>query len=587
MSIIPNKSRTWPTSAHTASIPLLIALLVLIGCTRSSRTSSLPGTNAAVDSIQFNDVTARSALDDFRHATGAFGKKWFPETVGSGGGFIDYNGDGWLDILLVGGGVWEQSPKTQVQALRLYRNNGDKTFTEVTEAAGLDSLHAYGFGISVADYDNDGDDDFFFTTLHENTLFENRGGTFTDVTDDVDLGNTDEWSTSAIFFDADNDGHLDLYVGNYVEWSPEIDKWCTVDGETKEYCTPDLYEGTPGRYYHNDGDGTFSDRTKAAGFLPAPGNTFGVAALDYNRDGYTDLAVANDLQRNLLYRNNGDGTFTERGTISGIAYGKGGKVRAGMGIDAGYVTDTGQPSVVVGNFANEMIGVFRHTGDGLFIDRASVSNIGDNSLRTLTFGLFLFDPKLDGDLDLFAANGHIKPGLEKIQNDIHYEQLPQLYLNDGNGSFIQFEPRSGVLSRRYVARGAAHGDIDRDGDPDILMTENGGPAHLWENTSQVGNYLHVVLQGKTSNAEGIGSRLRAVIGRNELTRFMHTGSSYLSHSETSVTFGLGESSEVDSLIIHWPSGKVDRFTDVAANQHIRIREGSSSLETVVAANGTN
>jgi hypothetical protein len=563
---------------------LTIVSGLLVGCAASDtgRESSEEDSSHS-DPVQFADVTEEAGLNDFVHETGSFGEKWFPETVGGGGGFIDYDGDGWLDILLVRGGVWPEVSDEQVNALRLYENNGDGTFTEVTAEVGLGGIEAYGMGITVADYDNDGDEDFYFTTLHRNMLFRNEEGGFTEIGTDVGVdGSDDEWSTSAIFFDADNDGHLDLYVANYVDWSPEKDKWCTLDGETKEYCTPDMYEGLPNRYYHNNGDGTFTEKTEQAGFLPVPGNAFGIAALDYNNDGWTDLAIANDMQRNLLYENNGDGSFTERGTISGVAYGQDGNARAGMGIDAGYVESNTHPSIFVGNFTGEMIGVFRHTGEGLFRDRAAASKIGNRTLRTLTFGLFLFDVDLDGALDLFAANGHIKSGLETVQNDIRYRQQPQLFLNNGDGTFEEFDGSNGVFNNRLVARGAAYGDIDRDGDQDILITENGGPAHLWRNDHAGNHFLRVSLEGRTSNAEGLGSRIEAVTSEQRITRFVHTGSSYLSQSEKVVTLGLGGATHVDSLKVYWPSGQVDRFYEIEGNQHIRIVENLSELEPIAA-----
>ncbi len=530
----------------------------------------------------FTDITEQAGLGDFRHETGAFGEKWFPESMGSGCGFIDLDGDGRQDILLVGGGTWADSVSA---ALRLYRNEGGGTFTEVTEEAGLAGIDAYALGVAVADYDNDGDQDFYLTTLGENVLFRNDGGVFNEV--DAGVAGDAVWSSSAIFFDADSDGHVDLYVGNYVQWSPETDIYCSLDGRTKGYCTPETYEGIPSRYYRNNGDGTFTDRTQAAGFLPAPGKTLGVTELDYNRDGAPDLMVANDTEPDLLYENDGDGTFTERGAIGGVAYDENGMARAGMGVDAGVVDDTGEPSLFVGNFSKEMISVYRHAGDGLFVDRASISKIGRPSLMTLTFGLFLFDYDLDGRLDLFAANGHVQPEIDTIEEAVRYAEAPHLFVNQGDGLFVDAAPEiGGVLTDPLVARGAAYGDVDGDGDLDVLITENGGRAHLWRNDvrgAEPRNYLRVSLEGTESNRSGLSSRVIAVVADVSMERRLRSGSSYLSASELPVTFGLGDRSSVDSLIVEWSSGRIDRFDHVPVNRHVHIVEGAGQMHAIAAS----
>ncbi|MGI9175380.1 MAG: CRTAC1 family protein, partial [Rhodothermales bacterium] len=382
-------------------------------------------------------------------------------------------------------------------------------------------------------------------------------------------------------FDADRDGHLDLYAGNYVAWSPETDIFCSLDRETKGYCTPETYQGVPARFYHNNGDGTFTDQTEANGFGEAPGKTLGVAELDFNRDGWPDLAVSSDTQRDLLYENNGDGTFTERGAISGVAYDENGKARAGMGIDVGVLDSTGQETIVVGNFSKEMIGVYRHMGDGLFIDRAAVSQVGRPSLLTLTFGLFLFDVDLDGDLDLFAANGHVQPEIEATQEGVGYAEVPHLFINGGDGLFEDVAPAiGGPLAERVVARGAAYADYDRDGDLDVLITENNGPAHLWRNDLTNAHFLRVSTAGQESNRDGIGTRLVVKVDGRPMERRIRTGGSYLAQSEQTATFGLGDHERADSLLVYWPSGQVDRFADVEANQHVRVVEGTGTLEPV-------
>lgn len=565
------------SSLESYTLFFLVLLGVVAGCAESeSRSAEETRENAST--VSFTEVTAEANLDGFRHATGISGNKWFPETMGSGGAFIDYDGDGWLDILLVGGGTWDDQEDPGYRTLWLYRNNGDGTFTLQTEEAGLGGVDAYGFGVAVADYNNDGRQDFYLTTLEENKLFRNDGGTFTEVGQEAGVSGGATWSSSAIFFDADRDGHLDLYVGNYVEWSPEDDIFCTLDGEEKAYCTPEEYEGIPGRFYRSNGDGTFTDETEQAGFDVSPGKTLGAAELDYNRDGWPDVVVANDTHRDLLFVNNGNGTFTEVGTESGIAYDGNGRALAGMGVDVGVVDSTGEETIFVGNFSSEMISVYRHAGSGLFTDRAAVSKIGRPSLLTLAFGLFLFDVELDGDLDLFVANGHVQPEIERIREGVDFKQPPQLFLNQQNSGVFEEAEREGVLASPLVARGAAYGDFNRDGKLDILITENDGGAHLWRNDTDAGRFLRVQLQGRESNREGVGARITAVAEGNTMERRVRTGASYLSQSEMVATFGLGQAARVDTLTIHWPSGQIDEFEGVAADQTLHIVEGKGVAE---------
>ena len=566
---------------------VLVGGLMLGGCQSESRRGPGAGPQGPTprdegsSPIAFTDVTAEAGLDAFRHETGAVGNKWFPETMGAGGGFLDYNGDGALDILLVGGSTWEGDPAPpDHRGLWLYRNDGDGTFTLRTEEAGLGDVTAYGFGVTVADYDNDGDPDFYLTALNENKLFRNDDSTFTEVGAAAGVAGEGEWSSSAVFFDANRDGHLDLYVGNYVEWSPENDYFCSLDGETKDYCTPEDYEGVSGRFYRNEGDGTFTDATDEVGMGgDVPGKTLGAVALDYDRDGWPDLAVANDMERNLLFHNDGDGTFTEVGTRSGVAYDRLGRPRAGMGIDAGVVDTTREVSLFVSNFSGQMVSVFRHVRNGLFEDRADVSMIGRSSQATLGFGLFLFDVTLNGHLDLFVANGHVQRRIEDFRDGVTYRQAPQLFLNQaGTGTFEEYEPADGVFTTPLVARGAAYGDVNQDGKIDVLVTENGGSAHLWRNNSDTGRFLRVGLRGTESNRDGVGARVVAVADTHRMQRYVRAGSSYMSQNEKVVTFGLGQASRVDSLSVYWPSGRVDRFGEIEANRTVRIVEGAARPE---------
>ena len=501
--------------------------------------------------------------------------------MGSGGGFLDYDGDGWIDILLLGGGDWDS--RTSIQALFLYRNNGDGTFTEVTEAAGLTGVEGYSIGMAAADYDNDGDPDLYVTCLEENFFFRNEGGRFVEATREAGLEGNDIWSSSALFFDADRDGDVDLYAANYVAWTPETDIFCPSGGGAKLYCHPAVYAGVQSRYYVNEGDGAFSDRTEAAGFMPTLGKSLGVAELDFNFDGWPDLAVANDGEGDLLFRNNGDGTFEDIGASSGFAFSEHGEARAGMGIDAGITDSTGRYSLYVGNFSGEMIGVYRHQTGESFTDRAALSQIGFPSLLSLTFGLFLLDVDMDTDLDLFVANGHVHPDRTGENDRVRYRQPAQLFLNRGDGKFDEFTPGDGVWTEMLVGRAAAYADYDRDGDQDILITENGGPAHLWRNDTPPGRYLRVHVQGRASNRDGLGTRVTARLGDLVMERRIRTGSSYLSQSERVAAFGLGDREAVDSLTVRWPSGLVERFGEVAGGQDVLLVEGSGELQPVRAA----
>lgn len=568
------------TEVQVEILLALASLCILVSC--SAESSPATRTEEAYTGVVFTDVTQAAGLGDFLHENGAAGRKYYPEMMGSGGGFIDYDGDGWLDILLLGGGSWD--PSDSVQAIWLFRNNGDGTFTETTAEAGLASIRAYTIGLAVADYDNDGDEDFFVTTLGRDMLFRNDGGIFREVGAEAGIAEREEWGSSPLFFDADLDGHLDLFVGNYVRWSEETDKWCPEGSLVKMYCIPADYEGIASRYFHANGDGTFTDMTEAAGFITGPEEirekALGVVEIDFNNDGYPDLYVTTDGEGNLLYENNRDGTFTERGVHSGVAFGKHGEARAGMGVDAGVIDGTGEVSFLVGNFSEEPISVYRHIGDGLFIDRTAASKIAQPSFLTLTFGLFLFDVDLDTDLDLFVANGHVYPDRLGDQDKITFRQPAQLFLNNGDGTFTEFLHEDGVLAKPIVARGAAYADYDRDGDLDVLITENAGPARLLRNDTRGGNFLRVKLEGRMGNRDALGSSIVVDLNGTRMERRIRTGSSYLSQSEKVAVFGLGSAEHADSLIVFWRGGAVDRFSGVAGNREYRIVEGTGVLQPV-------
>ena len=543
----------------------LVILLVALGALAWPASKQLPG-------IQFRDITRAAGLR-FLHNNGAFGKKYLPETLGPGCAFLDYNNDGWQDIFLVNGKDWPGHLRHH-STLQLYRNNRDGTFTDVTRQAGL-AQELYGMGVAVGDYNNDGYDDLFVTALGQSHLFRNNGdGTFTDVTREAGLWGPNEFSTSAAWVDYDRDGHLDLVVANYVQWSPETDLYCTLDGKTKSYCTPESYEGASIRLWHNRGDGTFEDATRKAGLYDPSSKGLGVAILDANQDGWPDIAVANDTEPNKLFINNGNGTFTEKGVLAGIGFSEEGVARAGMGVDAADYDRSGYPSILITNFSNQMLALYHNERNGLFVDEARQSEVGRASLLTLGFGCFFFDYDLDGWLDIFVANGHIENEIQRVQKRVSYAEPPHLFHNLGHGKFEEATMSVGPnLGVPRVARGAAYGDIDNDGDLDLLVTTNGGPAVLFRNDGGTNHCLRFKLVGTRSNRDGIGAVVRVTAGGESQWQMLRSGSSYLSSSELILTFGLGQHRQVDTLEVTWPSGQVDRLENVTADQLIIIREG--------------
>jgi hypothetical protein len=515
---------------------------------------------SASPAVQFTDVTAAAGIK-FVHNAGRTGKKWLPETMGPGAAFFDADGDGWLDILIVNGK--DLIPKGRRTPAALYRNNHNGTFTDITKGSGLD-IDIYGMGVSIADYDNDGRDDIYITALGGDHLFHNEGnGHFKDVTRESGIANA-AFSASAAWVDYDRDGKLDLFVANYVNWTKEKDLWCSLDGATKSYCTPESYKGTSSKLYRNLGNGKFEDVTVKAGLADPTSKSLGVAILDFNNDGWPDLFVANDTQPNKLYRNLQNGTFKEEGLTAGVAFGEDGVARGAMGVDAADYDRSGRPSLAVGNFANQMIGLYRNDGNGLFVDEAPRSPVGSASMLSLTFGLFFFDYDLDGFMDLFAANGHLEDQITRVQPKIKYEELPLLFRNTGGGKF-QSVP---AFSKSLVARGAAYGDFDRDGDLDILITTNNGPAYLYRNDGGNKNHwLQLRLNGVKSNRDGIG----AVVRVGNQTQMVHSGSSYCSSSDLALTFGLG-SETTAQVEIQWPSGTHQKLANMKADQRLTIQE---------------
>jgi hypothetical protein len=517
---------------------------------------------SATPAIRLTDLTAAAGIQ-FHHNSGAFGAKFLPETMGPGCAFLDYDADGWLDILLVNGTNWpgRHGDRTTMQ---LYHNNRNGTFTDVTARAGL-AVEMYGMGVAVGDYNNDGFPDLLITAVGQNRLFQNNGrGGFVDVTEKAGLGGRSAFSTSAMWFDFDRDGLLDLLVCNYVKWSPEHDVFCSVDGKRKSYCTPEAYHGETCWLFRNRGNGTFEDVTARSGIFDSSSKSLGVALLDYDRDGWPDLLIANDTQPNKLYRNLRNGTFEEVAVRAGVAFSEDGKARAGMGIDAADFDGSGAEGIAITNFDNEMMALYQPVREGAYRDVAPQAGIGQPSRASLGFGCAFLDIDLDGHLDLVAVNGHIDETVRRIHGNIGYAQPPHLFLNDGRTRFRDIAAEvGGGFGAPKVARGLAYGDFDRDGDLDLLITTNQGAAYLYRtDLSSSNRSLRLHLTGTKSNRDAIGAVARVFLPDGTQSRRIKSGSSYLSQSELTLTFGLGRHETATRLVIEWPSGPVQEFKNV-------------------------
>lgn len=543
----------------------------IVGCTLIAA-AGLATVTASSPGFALSDATSAAGLR-FEHVTGASGRKYLPETLGSGVAVFDADGDTRQDVLLLSGTSLDQTGDTH-PTIRLFRNKGEGTFDDVTASAGL-TTSMYAMGAAAADFDNDGHQDLLVTAVGQNRLFRNSGGgRFLDVTDRAGLGGRSGFSTSALWIDYDRDGLVDLLICNYVRWTPATDVFCSADGKTKAYCTPEAYRGSTSWLYRNKGNGTFEDVTAAAGLLDPTSKALGVTMLDFDVDGWPDLFIANDTQPNKLYRNEGNGRFREVGVQAGLAFSEDGRARAGMGTDAADFDNRGVPSVVVTNFSGEMLGLYVPDQRGVYSDRAPGSELGRASRLTLGFGCFFFDADLDGLLDLLVVNGHIDDGAARTGR-VHYAESPHLFHNRGNGQFVDVAREAGAdFSAPKVGRGAAFGDLDLDGDLDVLLTTNGGPARFYRNELKAPNRsVRVSLRGVRSNRDGIGARVRAKVGSTWQSRMVRTGSSYLSQSELPLTFGVGSATGIEELVVEWPGGVRDRVKGLDAGRSYVVTEG--------------
>ena len=527
--------------------------------------------------IQFVDVTEKAGIH-FRHVNGAEGAYHLPETLGAGGAFFDADNDGFLDIYLVNSGDWDKLPSAQQTKSTLYRNNRDGTFTDITTPARVENLRNYGQGAACADYDNDGNVDLYVTNFGANVLYKNNGnGTFTDVTVSAGVGDPG-WSSSACFLDYNADGHLDLFVVNYLAYSLDVPYLpCGEDG-IHTYCHPSLFEGAPDRLYRNNGDGTFTDVSQAAG-VGGIGGLFhgkglGVVSADFNNDGTPDLYVANDDTRNDFFYNNGDGTFSEISLLAGCAYSFNGVAQAGMGVTVGDYNNDKWLDIFVTNLSYETNALYRNNGDGTFTDVIYEAHLGKESYLYVGFGTGYFDADNDGWLDLFIANGHIIDNIEDTHDILTYRQPDQLFRNTGDGTFQEISDSAGAYFQRpTVSRGTLFGDYDNDGDIDMLVTENSGPATLLRNeTTAQNNWITIKTVGIISNRDGIGTRLTMTAGGHTQIQEVNPGASYMSSHDARCYFGLGANTTVDRLEVRWQSGIVQVFEDLPANQEHVISE---------------
>jgi hypothetical protein len=531
--------------------------------------------------VRFIDVTRKAGLT-FTHDNAASPEKYLIETMGSGCGWIDYDQNGLFDIYLLNGAATRlYTPKRPLRSA-LYKNNGDGTFTDVTERAGVGAEGLFGMGLAVGDYDNDGFPDLFVLGYGKCILYHNNGdGTFSDATAKAGVGNVGKWGSSAAWFDYDNDGKLDLIIANYVDWSPENNFYCGSKGPgLRSYCHPDVYHGQSPRLYHNNGDGTFTDVSARSGLGQKPGNGLGVLTFDYNNDGWQDIFIANDSMPNFLFHNNGDGTFREVAYSAGVAVGIDGQFEAGMGTDAADTMGSGRLDLVVTHLDQQLARLYRNLGDGLFEDATYRSKLSYSTFHMSGFGARFMDYDNDGRRDLFMANGHVLDNIQLYHAETRYAEPKLMFRNSGAGIFENVSDQLGsdfLLPR--VSRGAAIGDFDNDGDLDILVSNNGQPPQLLRNDCGNSNHwLQLFLVGTRSNRDAVGARVKVTAGDLVLYDERKGGMSYQSAQDPRLHFGLGPRSTIDQIEIKWPSGELTRLENLRADQILAIEEGKGLVQ---------
>ncbi len=559
---------------------LLIALaLVADGDVHGQKS---PAADAAL-SARFTDVSASAGVN-FRHINGASPDKHLIETIGSGGLFFDYDNDGWLDIFLVDGGSLADPAMARQARHRLFRNRGNGTFADATQASGI-RYGEYGMGACAGDYDNDGWVDLYVTNLGPNTLYRNRNGTFSDVTRTAGVG-TPLWSTGCAFADLDKDGDLDLFVTNYVSADKQRNPFCgNARLKLRFYCHPLMFDALPSVVYRNDGGGTFSDVSTASGVGALQGHGLGVVIADYDDDSWPDVFVANDSVPNHLFRRTGAWRYEDVALRSGVAVASDGKPRAGMGTDAADYDGDGVLDLVVTNLDFEMFSLFRGLGDRLFTYATPESGIGSATLPFVGFGAVFLDADNDGLLDLAFANGHMLDNPARFRAGASHAQRNLLFRNTGGRRFADATAGAGSgFALEKVSRGLAAGDIDNDGDLDLLVTNNGQSADLLRNDGDHGHAVLVRLIGSQSNRDGIGARIRLTAGGRTQMREVKAGSSYLGQNDVRQHFGVGAATRVDRLEVRWPSGRVDHIQNIQGDQIVTVREGSGAVSRQAFAN---
>lgn len=532
-----------------------------------------PPLQSKTSSIVFTDITSPAGIS-WKHVSGASDSHYLTETMGGGVAFLDFDRDGLLDIFLVTGGDTPNHPSDRPARNALYRNLGNGKFEEVAAKAGIDRNSFYGMGAAAADYDNDGFQDLYITGYPRSALWHNNGdGTFTDVTEKAGVANAGKWGASAAWFDYDRDGLLDLFVCNYVKFSFDLPVHCAFEG-APAYCAQTAYEGDTPTLYHNNGDGTFTDVTAHAGLSDLAGRALGVVAIDVDGDGWQDLFVSRDHSSNLLLMNKHDGTFEDMALDANVAFNMDGDALAGMGIDAGDFTGNGFPGFAITNFSGERHSLFVNPGRFPFEGRSFESGVGSVTLPYVGWGVKFIDYDNSGLLSLLIATGHIFESIEKQQPGITYHEPPLLLGNSGDGKYRDLKKVAGtVFQERFVARGLAIGDIDNDGRMDAIITRlNESPVLLRNTWEPGGSWIGFELEGTRSNRDAIGAKVTLGLPKRKLVRWITGGSSYQSTHDKRVLVGLGDEAGDVSAEIHWPSGGVQTLSSLKINQYHRIVE---------------